>query len=32
VAYGVSTDWADIQLPKLNEIENILLDFKKGVK
>jgi erythromycin esterase len=32
VAYGVSTDWADIQLPKLNEIENILPDFKKGFK
>lgn len=29
---GVSTDWADIQIPKLNEIESILLDFRKGIK
>jgi erythromycin esterase len=32
VAYNLSSDWADIQLPKLNEIESILLDFKKGIK
>ncbi len=32
VEYGVSTDWAEIQTPKLNEIESILLDFKKGMK
>ena len=32
VKYGVSTDWADIQLPKLNQIESILLDFRKGIK
>lgn len=31
VDYAVSTDWADIQIPKLNEIERILLDFKKGI-
>jgi erythromycin esterase len=32
VNYKASTDWADIQIPKLNEIERILLDFKKGTK
>lgn len=32
VIYNESTDWADIQIPKLNKIESILLDFKKGVK
>ena len=32
VEYMKSTDWADIQNPKLNEIENILLDFQKGLK
>lgn len=32
VNYQESTDWADIQLPKLNKIESILLDFKKGMK
>ncbi|MFQ6600608.1 erythromycin esterase family protein [Flavobacterium sp. C3NV] len=31
VEYGVSTDWAEIQIPKLNEIEGILLDFRKGM-
>lgn len=29
VEYGKSTDWADIQTPKLNEIERILNDFQK---
>lgn len=29
VEYGKSTDWADIQLPKLNEIERILIGFQK---
>jgi len=29
---GVSNNWADIQIPKLNEIESILLDFRKGIK
>jgi erythromycin esterase len=32
VTYGESTDWADIQTPKLNEIKSILLDFRKGIK
>lgn len=32
VEYNKSNDWADIQIPKLNEIENILVDFQKGVK
>ena len=32
VTYGESTDWADIQTPKLNEIKSILLDFRKGSK
>lgn len=32
VEYGKSNDWANIQTPKLNEIENILVDFQKGVK
>ncbi|UFH34920.1 erythromycin esterase family protein [Flavobacterium acetivorans] len=32
VEYGVSTDWAEIQTPKLNEIESILLDFRKAIK
>lgn len=31
VEYGVSNDWAEIQIPKLNEIEGILLDFRKGM-
>lgn len=31
VDYGGSTDWADIQIPKLNEIESILLDFRKSM-
>ncbi|MFD2943015.1 erythromycin esterase family protein [Flavobacterium notoginsengisoli] len=30
VDYNVSTDWADIQLPKLSQIESILLDSKKS--
>ena len=32
VKYNGSNDWADIQIPKLNKIESILLDFKKGMK
>lgn len=32
VEYGVSTDWADIQIPKLNKIDSILVDFRKGIK
>jgi erythromycin esterase len=32
VEYMKSTDWADIQIPMLNEIESILLDFQKGIK
>ncbi|MGO3183871.1 MAG: erythromycin esterase family protein [Aequorivita sp.] len=32
IEYNESTDWADIQIPKLNEIEGILLDFRKGIK
>ena len=32
VEYMKSTDWADIQIPKLNEIESILLNFQKGSK
>jgi erythromycin esterase len=27
-----STDWADNQIPKLNEIERVLLDFRKDIK
>lgn len=32
VIYDESTDWADIQIPKLDEIENILLDFRKNIR
>lgn len=32
VEYGVSTNWASIQTPKLNEVKTILLDFSKGIK
>lgn len=32
VKYNGSNDWADIQIPKLNKIESILLDFKNGMK
>lgn len=32
VKYSGKTDWADIQIPKLNKIESILLDFRKGIK
>jgi erythromycin esterase len=32
VIYSEKTDWADIEIPKLNEVESILLDFKKGMK
>ena len=32
VEYNKSMDWADIQIPKLNEIESTLLDFRKGIK
>lgn len=30
VEYDKSTDWADIQMPKLNEIEKILIAFQKN--
>lgn len=32
VDYSVSVNWADIQIPNLNKIENILLDFRKSIK
>lgn len=32
VEYVKSNNWADIQIPKLIEVENIFEDFKKGVK
>lgn len=32
VEYNKSTDWAEIQIPKLKKIEKILLDFRKGIK
>ncbi|WP_026729859.1 erythromycin esterase family protein [Flavobacterium denitrificans] len=32
VDYTGKTDWADIQTPKLNEIESILLDFRKKIE
>ena len=32
VKYFGKTDWADIQIPKLNKIESILFDFRKGIK
>ena len=32
VNYSGKTDWANIQIPKLNKIEQILLDFRKGIK
>ena len=32
VKYSAKTNWADIQIPKLNKIESILLDFRKGIK
>jgi erythromycin esterase len=32
VEYNKSTDWADIQIPKLNEIKRILLDYKSSIK
>ncbi|MDC3195216.1 erythromycin esterase family protein [Flavobacteriaceae bacterium] len=32
VAYNKPTDWADIQIPKLNEIKIILIDFKSKIK
>lgn len=32
VKYAGKTDWADIQIPKLNKIESILFDFRKGIK
>lgn len=32
VVYSKKTDWADIQIPKLEEIESIILNFQKGVK
>jgi erythromycin esterase len=30
VDYGKSSDWADMKLPKLKEIERILIDFQKA--
>jgi erythromycin esterase len=32
VNYSEKTNWANIQSPKLNKIESILVDFKKDVK
>lgn len=32
VKYSGKTDWADIQIPKLNNIKSILIDFKKDIK
>ncbi len=32
VDYMKSNNWADLQIPKLTEIESILVDFKKGTK
>jgi erythromycin esterase len=32
VIYSKKTDWADTQIPKLNKIESIILDFRKGIK
>ena len=32
VKYSGKTDWADIQIPKLNKIESILFDLRKGIK
>lgn len=32
VKYSGKTDWADIQIPKLNKIESILFDFRKCIK
>jgi erythromycin esterase len=32
VEYNKSTDWADIQIPKLNKIESILIDSQNGIK
>lgn len=32
VQYSGKTDWADIKIPKLNKIESMLLDFRKGIK
>lgn len=32
VNYSGKTDWADIEIPKLKEVESIFLDFKKGMK
>lgn len=31
VVYSGKTDWADLQIPKLREMERILLDFQKGL-
>lgn len=31
VNYTKKNDWADIQIPKLNEIKSILIDFKKEI-
>ncbi len=32
VMYNKSTNWANIQIPKLNKIKSILLDFKNKIK
>lgn len=32
VEYMKTNNWADVQIPKLIEIESILMDFKKGIK
>lgn len=32
VEYGKSTDWAEVQIPKLDKIESILIDFKQNIK
>jgi len=32
IEHSKKTDWTNTQIPKLNEIENILLNFQKGIK
>lgn len=32
VDYMKSTNWADTQIPKLNEIKSVLIDFQKSLK
>lgn len=31
IIYSEKTDWADIQIPKLHEMERLLIDFRKGL-